>query len=281
MSTRPQVRVPYPPRRHNSPPEPPRPAPTEPVADSYRHNIIRIHLPGNAIELIPGDVHLVGETGTAPTDAVPVHVVSGCNAFGDLAGQHDNAATTAALYEDLEQRGWEYHRAAVFPPGRGWVETAAAIHGVDLQPVLDLARHHGQEAVQTWDQDGLRATPTGAGPADVAELGPAPVSARPADLGCPMRLQDRATACVREGGPWVSASMEAALVWEHHRQMLVAALGCAVCAGGDVTTNGRPLGLTGLYTPSRRGGWQWGERLSAPQDPTQPDATDQEDEPTP
>jgi hypothetical protein len=73
-----------------------------------------------------------------------------------------------------------------------------------------------------------------------------------------MRFGDADEVCVRDGGPFTGSSMRAALVWEHHRAMLVAALGCSICAGGNVATQGRPYGITDMVTPSRRGGWAWG-----------------------
>jgi hypothetical protein len=49
--------------------------------------------------------------------------------------------------------------------------------------------------------------------------------------------------------------MSAALVWKHHRAMLLDAFGCDVCQGDG--GNGA-IGVVDLFTPSRQGGWQWG-----------------------
>jgi hypothetical protein len=83
----------------------------------------------------------------------------------------------------------------------------------------------------------------------------------PALLGCPMRFGADAV-CVRQGGPFVSRSIEVATFWERHRALLVSALGCSVCEGGVVDGNGRPIALVSSFVPSRRGGWQAGPPLS-------------------
>ena len=74
---------------------------------------------------------------------------------------------------------------------------------------------------------------------------------------------------MRAGGPFTSTSMRAALVWEHHRALLVEALGCAICAGGNVASQGRPYGVSDMITPSRQGGWAWGPPRDDLVDPTQ------------
>ena len=279
MSTPDQVPVPYPPHRHGSQPEPLRPPPSEPPTDSYRHNSVRIQLPGQALDVIP--VAAAAESAASsglPGGGGPIHILSGCSSFGRLVTQEDNAATVAALHDHLNIRGWTWHRAALMPPGREWIETGAAIRGVDLDAVVDLARHHGQEAVLTWDENGLTYTATGIAADLRSGTEPTPVITRPAGPGCPMRFDNRSQACVRAGGPWVSRSREVALVWEQHRHMLVAALGCSVCAGGPVSDQGRPLGLTAIFTPSRRGGWQWGPPLPPERPTINPNPQDQEDE---
>ena len=63
--------------------------------------------------------------------------------------------------------------------------------------------------------------------------------------------------------PFGSRAITAATLWEKHRALLVSALGCAVCGGGVVDGNGRPIPLVSSFVPSRRGGWQSGPPLSS------------------
>jgi hypothetical protein len=139
---------------------------------------------------------------------------------------------------------------------------------VPLSDVLHLAHDRRQEAVLTWSHGVLVATPTGLGP-DLLDPVTVQAGIRPVTPGCPMRFGGVDGVCVRDGGPFTGSSMRAALVWEHHRSMLVAALGCSTCAGGNVSKQGRPYGSTDMITPSRRGGWAWGPPRDDLVDPTQ------------
>src|SRR6478609_1126220 len=67
-----------------------------------------------------------------------------------------------------------------------------------------------------------------------------------ADVAEPPGALSQVDRGVDDVGPFTGSSMRAALVWEHHRAMLVAALGCSICAGGNVATQGRPYGITDM-----------------------------------
>ena len=263
MSARQQVRVPRPPEGHEGP-RGSRAGATTPVVDSYRHDIVRVTTARGPVDIVPSrgaDVAdppgALSQPARGVDDVGPVHVIPASHAPGEPTTARQDARATRELHQALDQRGWAWDRAVILPPGREWVQTAAAVRAVPLHDVLDLARDSGHEAVHTWFEGLFVATPTGLGPDLVS---PVVVRAviRPADVGCPMRFGDATQVCVRDGGPFTGSSMRAALVWEHHRALLVAALGCSVCAGANVATQGRPYGITDMVTPSRRGGWAWG-----------------------
>ena len=228
------------------------------------------------VDIIPDDAGAADLPGTSQPQPVdgglgddgPLHVIAGSHGSNKPSTPRQDLRATRRLFKALGKSGWAWRPAAIFPPGREWVQSAAAVRGVPLDDVLDLARAYGQEAMHSWFEGLLVATPTGLGP-DL--LAPVAVRARtrPAEFGCPMRFGDADNVCVREGGFYTASSRTAALVWEHHRAMLVAALGCSICDGGNVASEGRPYGITEMFTPSRRGGWAWGRRVDDLVDPSQ------------
>jgi Protein of unknown function (DUF3293) len=261
-----QVKVPYPPDRYDRDDGRFREEPEVSVQESYRRNVIRVALPGTAmIDVVPADG---GDRAVSSVDpatifdaASPVWIVSGCNAFGRLCTLGDQAATTAVLLEQFDSKGWTWHPAVLMDPGRQWVETGAVVLGPSRDEMVSMARYHGQEAVLLWDEHGVRTIATGL--ADDVVDGPlVAVATSSASLGCPMRFGAEAV-CVRQGGPYVSRSIEVASFWEKHRALLVSALGCSVCQGGVVDGNGRPIAVVSSFVPSRRGGWQAGPPLSS------------------
>lgn len=269
-----QVDVPYPPGRDN-PVESHLARRTSP-AGSHRHDTIRIHLPapivpwGRLVDLTATSgtgMPLAGD-GQRPAadpsmlfgpDIREVFIVSGHQAFGHLATPLDNEHTLVEVQHALDDRDWAWHRVVIFPTGREWAEVGALILNGTQEQVCALALRHGQERVLRWDSDGLVSVPTQfddhsrGEPATCLMLGRATV-------GCPMRFGDGSRTCIRQGGPWVSRSMQVAVVWEAHRALLVDALGCSVCGGGQVSVDGGPVAMVDLFTPSRHRGWQWAPR---------------------
>jgi hypothetical protein len=254
-----QVQVPYPPNRYDREKGRIRLEPEVPVQDSYRLNTIRVGLPGpTVIDVIPAPAGQASsvDPGTVFGAESPVWIVSGCNAFGRLSTPDDQASTSNALVQYLKPMGWTLHPAVLMAPGRQWVETGVVVLGPSRDEILSTARYHGQDAVLLWDEYGVRTIATGLAD-DVADSPAVAVATSPALLGCPMRF-GADVRCVREGGPFVSRSMEVAASWQGHRALLVSAFGCTVCDGGFVDGRGGPIALVSSFVPSRRGGWQWG-----------------------
>jgi hypothetical protein len=138
----------------------------------------------------------------------------------------------------------------VFADVSHWAEPAVLVQGSE-EEVVDLARHLGQIAVVQllpgvarviWVEDqGL--------PTEVA-LG-AHVLPQPP---CPMSLGVEVTLPVkREGGPWVSRSMEVAAMWQTHFAITHRLAPCAVHSGNRITITepGSAIALAEVVPSSR------------------------------
>lgn len=257
-----QVKVPYAPHRNDPGKRRFREQPPTSVQESYRHNTIRLDLPGQGpIDVTTADGGAVSVDPRAVFGAEsPVWIVSGCNTYGRLSTVDDQASSTEILHERLGAMDWTWYLAVLMAPGREWVETGAVVLGASQDEIVSKALRHGQEAVLLWDERGISVVATGLSD-DVVDGMPVAVATAPARLGCPMRFGADGI-CARQGGPFGSRAMAVATMWEQHRALLVSALGCTVCDGGVVCANRRPLAGSALYVPSRRGGWQWGPPLS-------------------
>jgi Protein of unknown function (DUF3293) len=125
-----------------------------------------------------------------------------------LCTAEGQAATTAVLLERFDSRGWTWHPVVLMDPGRQWVETGAVVLGPSRDEMVSTALHHDQEAVLLWDESGVSTVATGLAD-DVVDGPPVAAVTAPALLGCPMRFGADAL-CVRQGGPFVSRSIEVA-----------------------------------------------------------------------
>lgn len=261
-----QVRVPYPPLlsgREVSGAEQRRGTLRQPSAvgwqESFRRHVVRIWVEVGAVDLVPGPPRSASaRPSSVLAEGDTAYVVCASHVFGRRSTLEEDAATTRSLRADLDLQHWLWRRASVVDAQRSWAETGAVITDphVTEEDVDRLAAAFGQGAYLRWDERGLTCVPTGVDARDYPR-DPVPVQAFPAQLGCPMRFGAATGTCTPEGGPWVSASRTTALVWEHHRALLVEALGCSVCRGGPVG-KGQSIALRELYTPSREGGWQFG-----------------------
>lgn len=249
-----QTRVPFPPHKGERAFR--RTPPAESIGESYRTNILRVTTDdGGEVDLVPASEG----PSASPADlfgAPTAWFVASSHAFGRPTTQTETRDLQQGLVDVLKIQGWDWRFTACFPPSRQWVEVGALLLHEDAEEVTQLAFRHGQDVVLRWDASGL--TPVATGPSVAVDgLGvTSPVMVQPAATGCPL-VCGRDEWCKREGGPWTSGSITAAAVWQHHRQMLVEALGCTVCEGGPHGP-GAALALRDLFLPSRSGGWQWG-----------------------
>ena len=75
---------------------------------------------------------------------------------------------------------------------------------------------------------------------------------------CPMQLAPQVGAyCRMSGGPWTSASIDAAAGWRDQRNRLVTTVGCDTCEGtrhqfqGKIHNSGGPITIVNSPTPTR------------------------------
>ena len=253
-----QIKIPVPPSRFESAQDGVlRQPPTVPAAQSYQQTIVRIWPHGvtaPAVDLVPTP----GAGTHSPADLfgpdqVSVHIVSGVKSFGRLTTREEDAETLLGLRWRLDLEGWDWCPTVATSPERQWVEGGALLRSGTPDQVTFLAQFHGQSVVLRWDDTGMVAVPTIAG-VNVGDPTPVPVRVVPVATGCPLRGGADGV-CKMYGGPWTSSSMSAALVWKHHRAMLLDGFGCEVCHGEGAQG---PVGAVDLFTPSRDGGWQWG-----------------------
>lgn len=228
------------------------------VVDSYRQTVVRIWPSDSSqpTDLVPAS----GATSSVGPDALfgegcgPAYVISGAHLFGRLATPEEDAHTVQGLRDHLSHLEYEWRPTVATSPDRQWVEPGALVLGRGERDVLGRAAYCGQSFVLRWDEAGLTPLATRPG-VDVGGDEPVPVALEPALRGCPLRRGRSEAECHQEGGGWTSGSIYAAYAWALHRRLLVDAFGCELCGGRE---RGGAFGVTGMFTPSREGGWQYG-----------------------
>ena len=283
MSPLNQVSVPRLAPRDSAPP--PQGDPNDPAAlAAYRTAVIRVGDGCDAVELVPRATQHAPDPAAVEIEQSPVspplRVIPASTPWGELLSTRATIHALNALQRDLDDAGIAWVPAAIYAPGREWVERAVAVTGLASADVAQVAARHGQPLVLHWRRRTVAVQPTPLGVGVVPPMRIA-VTLRRAAHGCPMRFDDPTQRCIREGGPFTSSSMRAALIWEHHRRMLVTTSGCTVCEGGAVTANGRPYGLYEMREPTRWASWTRGEMLDDPDDPDDPQAPLDDDDGTP
>ncbi|MGE0818200.1 MAG: DUF3293 domain-containing protein [Candidatus Nanopelagicales bacterium] len=187
------------------------------------------------------------------------------NPLGNRRSLSENEAANDRLRADIAARGGRVvDVVATTPPDRSWIEDTLVIADVDEAVLVELALDYWQPALTALSPTTFTIVATGLVPGfKTATALRDDVVAPPT---CPMRVDDEPDAlCTMRGGPWISASIHAALLWKVHRSLLLSRLGCVPCADGDLPTLG-PLARTGgpialrpddLDLASRYGGYVW------------------------
>jgi len=190
-------------------------------------------------------------------------ILTAWNPVGRPSTLAENLAANDRLREAVEDLGGVVGDVATTPPDRSWLEDSVLVAGIDDDAARTLAEAAGQPMYTALSPSRMSLRPTRfvQWPTFVCGREETVVPA-----SCPMRTDDEPGAlCAMHGGPWVSASIHAATVWQAHRHLLVTRLGCGPCADGTLPTLG-PLGRTGgpiavpgseLILASRYGGYAW------------------------
>ncbi len=201
--------------------------------------------------------------------AAPVEhwLVTAWNPLGNRRSLSENERLNERLRTELLGQGASIEGVvATSPPDRSWVEDTLVVTGIREDAILEIARDYWQPAITALSPTTLSIVPTGILPGLPGGIALREDVVSPPT--CPMRIDDDPDAlCTMRGGPWVSASIHAALLWTVHRGLLLSRFGCVPCADGSRPTLG-PLAKTGgpiairpddLDIASRYGGYVWRE----------------------
>lgn len=249
------IDVPYPPPSHDREAGRVRRSAPVSLADSYLTQQLRLSVDSAGLDVIPTASQ---GTGDLPVPG-PVHVVSAWSPGGRPETLARNVAAGERLRHHLAAMAVDHRPVVAFAPDRSWAEVCVLLEGMSDEGATGLGRLLGQAAVVRLDASGVHVLPTGL--VDLTPVSSPGWVVRPARTTCPMRRDGAAgERCRRQGGPYVSRSMEVALVWERHRELLTGMLGCGVCGDGaqPALGVGSPIGLVDLYVTNRYGGWQFG-----------------------
>ena len=197
-------------------------------------------------------------------------IISAWNPVGKPCSFSENELAHRELLHHLADAGAELATpVTTTAPDRSWLEDAWISTGIDESTAIAIARCHGQPAITAVTPHLLTVVPTGLSD-DISRVSRVRRDeTRP--LTCPMRVDDKAGArCTMRGGPWVSASIHAASIWNTHRRLLLPRLGCESCQAGQSSAPG-PLGSTcGIIDlgehllASRYGGYSWPDNDAPP-----------------
>ena len=209
----------------------------------------------------------------APEDTV---LITGWNAMAEPCTLIDNLAANEDLTGWIERAGGRVAGTAyTTSPSRSWLEETLIVHALDVEAAEEIATAFGQPAFTTLGPDSMTIHVTGlfavehikedTGANLVTKHG-VPDYQIDSQMHCPMRTDDMpGEPCVLRGGPWTSAAIHAATLWNAHRGLLVPRLGCQPCDGGAGPLLGQfgAKGIRlknpghGLALASRYGGYVW------------------------
>lgn len=169
---------------------------------------------------------------------------------GEVSSREVRLSQEKLLGSELARWELDTLDLGVFGQTSQWVEPAVLVQGSE-EEVVDLARHLGQLAV-------VRLLPGVARVIGVEDQGLAmefPLGAHVLPTPpCPMSLGVEVTLPVkREGGPWVSRSMEVAAMWQTHFAITHRLAPCAVHSGNRIaiTEPGSAIALAEVVPSSR------------------------------
>lgn len=177
-------------------------------------------------------------------------VLSAWNPGGQPTTFADNLAHQDTLGRRVVSLGGVVTPASSHGADLSWAEQSLLVHGLHDPQVAALAAEFQQPAYLRWTAATLEVvTPDGVTRARSGWTS-SPVSPKV----CPMLSTPQPdTVCSMHGGPWTTGSRDAGVAWAVHRSLLLATIGCGVCADGSerVDTPGRPILLVELSCASR------------------------------
>ncbi len=192
-----------------------------------------------------------------------VHLLTAWSPRGEAGTFREFERLQAQLRVGLDERPSVLGDATAVASNGSWFEQQVIAASLTDDAAVELARQQGQAAAVAWEAGEVTILPTGLRPDVVPEAVSVNVYRLPSAT-CPVRKDaDPKGRCVMWGGPWISASIHAAALWQEHRRVGIELLGCDSCDGGrryDWGAEGRAVQLAGQVLASRYGNATWRPR---------------------
>ena len=192
-------------------------------------------------------------------------ILTAWNKFGQPTKEDQNVKQNQKLLEHLVGRNLKVEPILTLASNFRWLEDSYYVEGISIQQAEDIATAYGQLAfiALTENKATIRLTTNASFmglPRETAlELS---LEAKEVTYNhCPARLPaNNKSKCTMVGGPYGSAAIHAAGIWQTTRDQFLRRLGCTPCNKGIQPVGGPGGGAILLNQPdmpSRFGGFQW------------------------
>ncbi len=188
-------------------------------------------------------------------------ILTAWNQFGKPTQEIENLKNNEDLKAHLEKRNLEIEPILTLASNFRWLEDAYLVKGLTFQQAEDIATAFGQLAfiILHDNKATLRLTNNASFmglPRDYEESTYVNLT-EVTYKHCPARYPSAdKSQCKMVGGPYGSAAIHAAGIWQTTRKQFVSRLGCDPCATGPEPRDGAIL-INEPCMPSRFGGFQW------------------------
>lgn len=238
--------------------------PGQPLALSYARQTYRLQQEGEHLLLSPADARRRRALTAAPFPFEGrVHLLTAWSPRGEAGTFREFQRLHAQLHAGLDERGAILGEATAVASDGSWFEPQVIAASLTDDAAVGLASEQGQAAAIAWEGGEVTVLPTGLRQEVVRKSFPVTPQRLPSAT-CPVRADvDPEGRCVMWGGPWVSASIHAAALWQDHRAVGIQLLGCDSCDGGrreDWGAGGSAVQLASQVLASRYGNATWRPR---------------------
>ncbi len=235
--------------------------PAQPLAASYARQEYRLQHGGEHLLLSPAAAAWRRDLATAPFPfGGRVHLLTAWSPRGEAGTFREFQRLQAPLRAGLDERGLVLGAGTAVASDGSWFEPQVIAAALTDEAAVELAREQGQAATIAWQDGEVTVLPTGLRAEVVRESIPVTLRRLPSAT-CPVRADvDPTGRCVMWGGPWVSAAIHAAALWQDHCAVGIALLGCDSCDGGrreDWGAGGSAVQLASQVLLSRYGNATW------------------------
>jgi hypothetical protein len=235
--------------------------PTIALADSYLRQRYRLrdasgHVLITPVDDVPrGNLHAI-----APPVLDDACLLTAWSPNGEAGTWRKFSDAQDSLEAELARTWGPVGRVTAVSADGRWFEPHATAVGLTDEEAIELATRNGQPIVLRWRNNTVHLIPTGLNPELTATTVHVQAYRLPGRT-CPLRNDNNpAERCVTWGGPFGSAAIHAASLWQHHRALGVRLLGCGPCDDGHQAcwgVGGQALSLANVLVASRYGNATW------------------------